>query len=139
MTKVVSDTKSILFYDGTCGFCHKVIQLSNRYLAKDAVVFFSPLQGETAIEVRKTHSGFPENDDAIVLLDKESIHVGPKAFYKLASYFSSPWSVLRYFDYLPEFLSSFAYKIIADNRYRLFGVKDSCTIPDTSFRNRFLS
>jgi predicted DCC family thiol-disulfide oxidoreductase YuxK len=138
MTKSEFDASSILFYDGTCGFCHKVIQLSNKYLAKDAAVFFSPLQGATAYEVRMNQSNFPENYDAIVFLDKGNVYIGPKAFYKLAFYFNRTWSFLRYFNYLPDFLSNFAYKIIAENRYCLFGVKESCEIPNTSFKSRFL-
>ena len=138
MTKIMSDTNSILFYDGTCGFCHKVIQLSNKYLAQDAPIFFSPLQGEAARKVRKAQSNFPESNDAIVFLDNGNVYTGPKAFYKLAFYFNRPWSFLRHFNYLPDFLSNLAYKIIAENRYRLFGVRESCEIPDISFKSRFL-
>jgi predicted DCC family thiol-disulfide oxidoreductase YuxK len=36
------------------------------------------------------------------------------------------------------FLTDFGYDIIAKNRYRWFGKKDSCMIPSPEIRSRFL-
>lgn len=135
----MSTDRIILFYDGTCGFCHKVVQLSIQQLRNDAEVFFSPLQGETATKYRLKIGSFPISDDAIVLVDDGNVFIGAEAFYKLAKYFMFPLSLFWFFSFLPHFISNFAYNIVAENRYKLFGRKDHCLIPDTEFKNRFLS
>lgn len=134
----VHGEKTILFYDGSCGFCHRVIQLSNKYLCSQSAVMFSPLQGETAQGIRLYYNTFPLNNDAIVLFDRGTVFVGPSAFFKLSCYFKKPWSWFAIFRFMPSFISDYVYQVIAKNRYNIFGKKDYCSLPDNSFRHRFL-
>ncbi|MDF0598671.1 thiol-disulfide oxidoreductase DCC family protein [Psychromarinibacter halotolerans] len=50
----------------------------------------------------------------------------------------APWPVLGVAAWLPGWLKVSVYNVIARNRYRLFGRHDSCMVPDTALRARFL-
>lgn len=128
----------IVFYDGTCGFCHKAVQLSLKWL-KDDQVYFSPLEGQTAAELRKQKPDFPADLDAIVLLKNNHIYLAEAAFFELSKHFKFPWKLLSIFRILPRFISGAIYKLVAKNRYRIFGRKDSCDIPGAEFKKRFLA
>ena len=41
-------------------------------------------------------------------------------------------------DLTPIFLSNFFYKIIANNRYKIFGKKDKCELPKKNQLSKFL-
>jgi predicted DCC family thiol-disulfide oxidoreductase YuxK len=137
-TSELDKTKTILFYDGSCGFCQRVIQLSIKLLKKNADIYFAPLEGSTAKSSRKTYENFPNEINAIVLLNNNIISIGPNAFFELASFYRKPWSILRYLKYLPKLLANSIYRIIAVNRYRFFGKNKTCIIPNEEFKTRFL-
>jgi prepilin-type processing-associated H-X9-DG protein len=130
---------NILFYDGSCGFCHRVIRFSNKCLKNDNIKF-ATLQGNIAEDFKNKFSNFPQNIDAIVFYSykEHKIYVAAKGFFELAKYFSWPWSLMAIFTIIPGFISNFIYTIIANNRYNLFGRKEVCELPDKRFRDRFL-
>lgn len=50
-----------------------------------------------------------------------------------------PWSFLgSLFRVVPTLIGDFVYKIVALNRYRLFGKRDSCRLPTEDEREFFL-
>ena len=66
---------------------------------------------------------------------------------QLASYLSHPniarvlrfpWFLAYGFIIIPPFIRDFFYKIIANNRYRWFGQKETCRIPTPEEIARFL-
>jgi predicted DCC family thiol-disulfide oxidoreductase YuxK len=49
-----------------------------------------------------------------------------------------PWPVLSVVRFLPAVLKTPLYRLIARNRYRLFGRSDTCMVPDAAARGRFI-
>ena len=129
--------RNILFYDGTCGFCHKVIRLSNKWLKHDDV-YFAALQGETALTYKNQYPEFPDDINAIVFYQDGKLYIGASAFFELSKKFKTPWRVFSLFRLFPKFISDFVYNFVATNRYNLFGKKDLCELPDVNFRKKFL-
>ncbi|MDX2130065.1 MAG: DCC1-like thiol-disulfide oxidoreductase family protein [Chloroherpetonaceae bacterium] len=128
----------ILFYDGTCGFCHGAVQLSFRWL-KEPSVRFAPLQGETATQAKSDYPQFPSSLESVVLIKENKMYLASEAFFELAKEFRYPYKSLTIFSILPIKLSNFFYGIIAENRYKLFGRKDACDMPDPKMRALFLN
>lgn len=133
----MDNEKIILFYDGTCGFCQKVIQLCNKWIA-DENVFYAPLQGETFKKLSVEHDISIINFDAIVLFKNKKTWIASEAFFKLAKHFKKPWYYLNVFSFLPIVLSNFFYNLIATNRYRISGEVDYCNLPDKKTSAKFL-
>jgi predicted DCC family thiol-disulfide oxidoreductase YuxK len=60
------------------------------------------------------------------------------AALRLARMLRFPWNLAYGFIIVPAFIRDFFYKIIARNRYRWFGQKDTCRIPTPEEIARFL-
>jgi predicted DCC family thiol-disulfide oxidoreductase YuxK len=49
------------------------------------------------------------------------------------------WGMAAVFRFVPAVLRDGIYEFIARSRYRLFGRKDACSLPDSRLRERFLT
>jgi predicted DCC family thiol-disulfide oxidoreductase YuxK len=125
--------KHILFYDSTCGMCHRAVQFT---LLKDRnkSFVFAPLNGETAKE-------YPLPDvDSLILVEnfddpeKQAIYTFGKGFLRTMRHLGGLW---RLFSYLPAFPVDIAYRWIAKRRYKWFE-SPNCPIPSNSDKKRFL-
>jgi predicted DCC family thiol-disulfide oxidoreductase YuxK len=131
----------VLLYDGLCGFCDRTVQY---VLKRDAggTMRFAPIQGEYARAVLERH---PElrSVDSLILVDEEGSGTdGPlvrtDAVLGIAHYLGWPWKAAQLLGLVPRFLRDGAYDLFARHRYRLFGRRDSCPVPDAAVRGRFI-
>lgn len=126
----------IIFYDGTCGFCHKFIALLLR-IDRAHVFRYAPLQGETALRLLpKEYLGDLSTvvvwDDGLLKLKSDaSVHV----FKRIGGVWAALAFLLRI---CPRFIRDFVYDVIATNRYKWFGRYDSCRLPTTEERRLLL-
>ena len=120
----MSYTEHILFYDGHCNLCHRVV----RFVAKrdkKRIFAFAPLQGETAAErLPKEILGA----DTVVLMDGASIYVKSRAVFRVMKLLGWPWILFCFLMILPTFFSNKIYDIIAAGRYKIWGRSDQCEI-----------
>ena len=79
-------------------------------------------------------------DDAatfIFISDGEALTKSDAAL-KLAEHLGGGWRALRLFRFLPRPVRDWGYDILARNRYRWFGRYDTCMVPSTENRDRFI-
>lgn len=124
----------IVYFDGVCNLCNRSVQL---ILKNDTAgrLKFAPLQGETAKNIRQR---LPEKTDSIVLESGGKLFVKSTAVLKIAGMLRFPFPLFSVFLIIPAFIRNFCYDRIAANRYRWFGKKDACMVPDPSLQSRFL-
>ena len=124
-----------IFFDGVCGLCNRSVDFIIRHDPRH-VFSFTPLQGETAATV------LPAQDtahlDTLVLLDEKGLHYRSTAALRIAFRLGGALRLFSIFFAVPRFLRDPLYNLIAKNRYRIFGKKDSCRIPTTEERKFFL-
>jgi predicted DCC family thiol-disulfide oxidoreductase YuxK len=136
----------LVFYDGTCGFCHATVQFLLKHDHKRQLLF-APLQGSAAKtlltdceEVAKEIEG----KDTIVFLenykDKENqrLAIYSTAVFRTLRYLDGGWRFLAWMEHLPKWLSNTGYRIIAHYRLKLRGESKACLIPPAADRSRFL-
>lgn len=130
--------KHLLFYDGNCGLCDHAVQFVMQR-DKRGLFAFAPLQGETA----KTYfKRLPDEDSLILIEDFRSPN--PKKFlfgkgaFRILWLLGGSWSLLGVMNFLPASLYDWGYRLVAKNRHRIFP-KDSCKLPASQDKNRFLS
>jgi predicted DCC family thiol-disulfide oxidoreductase YuxK len=132
----------LLLYDGVCGLCDRLVQF---VLKRDtrAIFHFAALQSAAARAALQPFSSNPDDlstfyvvanyqAPAPVLLTK-----GRAAIFVLTT-IGGPWRVARLLSVLPTSLLSRLYDLIAQNRYRVFGRRDQCLIPQPRYRSRFI-
>lgn len=131
----------IVFYDGSCGFCHvSVIKL----LAWDkAKVFrFVSQQSEVGRNLLNEIQAFPPGQpipDSLLVWDKQVVYAYFSAVGFIARKLPWPFSWLGYLArLLPVKIMDWAYKKFAAHRYRFFGKAPACWLPSEEDRARFL-
>jgi len=139
----MAEPNPIILYDGLCGLCNRLNQFTLRR-DKRGVFRFAALQSEFARALLKPHGANPEDLDTFyVVLGKETpqehlLARSQAAFYVLGRIGGS-WKLLTIFSLLPTFILDFLYRVIARNRYAMFGRHDHCVLPDPNWKDRFIA
>ena len=129
-------TEPILFYDGTCGLCHKFVALLLQ-IDRKHVFRLAPLQGVTAGQLLP--SSFQNDLSTVVVWDNGVLKLKSAAIIHVFQCVGGLWRLIAFIMRLsPGFLRDFTYDLIATNRYRLFGKFESCRVPTTQERQRLL-
>lgn len=125
--------KTILF-DGVCNLCNNTVTFVIKKDTNNKFKFAS-LQSNFAQEKLK---GTGINDlSTIVLIDEDVIYTKSTAILKIAKELKGyEWT--RVFLWMPKFFRDFCYKLIANNRYVLFGKQDSCMLPSKELLEKFV-
>jgi len=77
--------------------------------------------------------------DSIVLVDGEKVYTRSDAVLHILELLGGGWKLFRVFRVIPKAWRDSLYDFIARNRYRWFGKKDACELPDeVNFREKFL-
>ena len=127
----------IVLFDGMCNLCNGAVRFIMKY-ERNKELKFSSLQSDTGKRLLKDYSHIIINSDSIVYIYNGKAYTESDAAIKIASYLKYPWSLLNTVRFLPESLTNFIYRIIARNRYRIFGRRDSCMVPDEKELDRFV-
>ena len=132
----MSDSDKIVLFDGVCNFCATSVQFIIRH-DKTNSLKFSSLQSALGQELL-TKYNMSKDLEGVVFIENNKAYFKSAAAFKIVRYFGGFWRILNVFSILPLFVTDFGYDIIAKNRYRWFGKKDSCMIPSPEIRSRFL-
>lgn len=124
----------MILFDGVCHLCNGFVQF---VLKRDAagVYDFAPLQSEYG-EGQLRGSGW----DSVVLIEYGRRYEAEAAVLRILARVRSPWPfVAKLLSLLPNSLLRWGYRLIARNRYSIFGREDSCILPRPEWKGRFLS
>jgi len=137
------DTRPIVLFDGVCGMCNALVQNILRHDTEGALRFAS-LQSSFARELMKKHGRDPDAIDTLYLVldpgtERERLLWKSRAALRVARHMGLFYRIVRIFGFLPAGILDFAYDVVATHRYRIFGKKESCMIPTTEQRARFVA
>ena len=113
----------IVFFDGECGLCSRVVRFINRYEKKE-VIIFSPLQSDFAIKVLANKNIKPDLN-TFYFYSNDKITDRSSGVLKIIPFLKWYFSFLLIFWIVPKFIRDFFYNIIAKNRLKIY--KDVCS------------
>jgi predicted DCC family thiol-disulfide oxidoreductase YuxK len=135
-----SDSRSVLLYDGDCGFCAGSVQFMLRHepAAARARLAFAPLQGAFGTMVRER---FPELAavDSVVWYDPSvpAVRVRSAAALAAMAHLGGMWAAVATIGRLvPRVLRDAIYDQIARRRFNI--AAPACLLPSAEHRVRFL-
>lgn len=129
---------STILFDGVCNFCNFWVNfLINR--DKEFIFKFAPLQSAIGQELLKKYNLNTEEMDSFILISREQSYKKSTAALIVARKLGGFFILLYPLIFLPVFIRDYFYDLIASNRYKLFGKKESCRIPSSKDRDRFLA
>ncbi|MBO0960224.1 thiol-disulfide oxidoreductase DCC family protein [Neobacillus sp. MM2021_6] len=126
----------IILFDGVCNLCDRSVQF---IIKRDpqGKFKFAALQSEIGQELLKKH-GFKSNISSFVLIENGKVYVKSGAAIRVSKQLYGIWKMSTIFLVIPPFIRDKLYDVIAKNRYKWFGKKDSCLLPSPKWKNRFL-
>jgi len=82
----------------------------------------------------------PENPTSFLLLEEGRGHTDTDAIIRVLRGFGGVWRALAaIIAVVPRAVRDAAYRWVARNRYRLFGRREQCMMPNRDVADRFLS
>lgn len=127
----------IVIFDGVCNFCDHTVNFILRHEA-EAQLLFVPLQTSTGARILRELGFDPEDAKTFVFIDGGRAYSRSAAAVRLARHLRWPWRALTAVWIIPRPLRDYGYSLIAANRYRWFGRKDTCMIPSPEVSQRFV-
>ena len=133
-----SENKTIVLFDGVCNFCSGSVLFIIKRDPKE-YFRFAALQTEEGNRIMEQYGIDPEDrPESIILVENGKVWYRSSAALRIARKLRWGWPLFYGFIAFPPFLRDFFYNIIAKNRYKWFGQKDSCFIPTDEIRSRFI-
>lgn len=134
----MTQTKSIVFFDGVCNLCNASIDFIIQKDSKNQFLV-GALQDSFSKAILSVHKVDEDYLDSLVLLEEDQIYYKSTAALKIARKLSGIWPIFYPLIYLPTWLRDPVYDFIGKNRYRWFGKKNTCRIPTPEEKAKFLS
>jgi predicted DCC family thiol-disulfide oxidoreductase YuxK len=139
----VSPARHIIFFDGVCGMCDRIVQF---VLAHDrqGVFQFAALQTAIAAQRLAPFGKDPHDVDTVFVIadaaePEARVLERGRAILFILRRLGGLWGVLALIaGILPTVILDFFYRRVAGNRYRIFGKLDACRVPSKEERERFL-
>jgi predicted DCC family thiol-disulfide oxidoreductase YuxK len=127
-----------MIFDGVCVLCSGGVRFVLRH-ERDNELVFATTQSATGRALAARHGISTEQlDVTFVLVEGERAYVRSDAALRVAKHLAAPWRWLGVFRLVPGPIRDAIYSWVARRRYRMFGRYDTCMIPATDQRHRFI-
>lgn len=125
--------KDIIVFDGLCVMCNSFLKwvLEND---KDDKYLFANIQSDFYTKSMDINKSI----DSIILIKENNIFYESEAINHILKDLDKFYLLQLVLNVTPTFISNFFYKIIANNRYKIFGKKDKCELPKKNQISKFL-
>lgn len=127
----------IIFFDGVCNLCSWAVRFILKHDRKGELKFAS-LQSHFARNFLAGIQYQVRGMESVLYYRTGRVLSKSSAALAILLEFHPLWRLLWVFWLLPKFLRDFFYMLIAKYRYKIFGKKDFCMVPDRDVSFRFL-
>ena len=128
---------AIVLFDGVCHLCTATVQF---IIKRDpqGYFLFASLQSAIGRTLMEQHGLSPDTLDTFVLVEGARCFTRSDAALRVAQHLSGGWSLFRVLLVIPKPVRDWGYTVIARNRYRWFGRRETCMVPSRDILDRFL-
>jgi len=131
------DNRYIVIFDGVCTLCNGAV---NFIINRDpkGVFAFTPMQSDLAQELMNKYNIHNPGMDTFLLIKNDQCFVFSSAVLEISKDISGLWYAFNVFKCIPKIIRDFIYKLIARNRYTIFGKQEKCMVPTKEVKSRFV-
>jgi len=129
--------QKIVFFDGVCVLCNRSVDFLFKKDHKKRLKFAS-LQSVNAMAILRQLQNQSIKEDTIIFYDEGRFLMKSTAVLKIAGYLGPPYSALAIFLIIPRPWRDWLYDIIARNRAKWFGTRETCRVPDQETSGRII-
>jgi predicted DCC family thiol-disulfide oxidoreductase YuxK len=127
----------VILFDGVCNLCNGFVQFIIKR-DRNKQFQFASLQsnyGKSLI----SHFNLPLTaTGTVILYHNGKVSVESDASIEIISSLGGMWKCVEVLKIFPRFIRNGLYRLLARNRYRLFGETDQCMVPSAGTKDRFL-
>jgi len=132
----LNGSENIIFFDGVCNLCNGTINFIID-LDKKKHFKFAALQDEKSKRFLQPY-GIGEDLYSFIYYEDGKVYDQSTAVLRIAKKLGGFWSLAYALIIFPRFIRNFVYQLIARNRYKWFGKKEYCRVPEPGIQDRFL-
>lgn len=127
----------MVLFDGICHLCDGAVRFILKW-EKNKDLKFAPLQSKHGKALLQKH-GYPEDClDGLVLVENMRAHDRSSACLYIAGKLKFPWNLFLLLIIIPKPVRDMPYRLVGRLRYRFFGRKEKCSLPQGRSADRFL-
>ncbi|MDH3274824.1 MAG: DCC1-like thiol-disulfide oxidoreductase family protein [Gammaproteobacteria bacterium] len=128
----------IILFDGVCNLCESTVHFVIRRDRKKQFRFAS-LQSEAAQEFLSSKQYAFDDLSSVLLIIDNKLFRKSRAALQIVRRLDGAWPILYYLLFwIPKFIADPVYDFVGNRRYKWFGKKSECWVPDDELRQRFI-
>ncbi len=131
------DAQHVVVFDGLCNLCSGGVRFILAH-EPDHVIRFAAAQSPSGQALLRKHGFDPRDLATFVFIEDGVVHVRSDAALEVARHLRLPWRMLRVLRLVPRRLRDSIYDLVARKRYRWFGKRETCILPTSELRSRFV-
>lgn len=120
--------KPIIVFDAMCVLCSANAQFVINH-DRHGHFLLASMQGEVGSAIYRKFGIDPLAPDTIVVVTGDHALRDSDAVLSIYEGLGWPWRILSALRFIPRSLRDPAYRLIARNRYRIFGKREACWLP----------
>lgn len=127
----------IVVFDGVCRLCSAWVQFLLKH-DRTGRIRFAPMQSASGRSLLQQHGLDADDPLSFLWVESGQGYRDSDAILRIVEGFGGAWRLLRAMRLVPRPLRDAGYRLVARNRYRWFGRRDACLLPDAATARRFL-
>jgi predicted DCC family thiol-disulfide oxidoreductase YuxK len=127
----------IILFDGMCPLCAGNVQFVLKH-DRQRRFRFASMQSEVGASLYRRFGIDPGDPETLILVTGDRALRDSEAILAIYNGLGWPWRLASAARALPAAVRDRLYRLVARNRYRLFGRRTSCWLPDPKWSDRFL-
>ena len=127
----------IILFDAECVLCSANAQFVLRHDVAGRFRLAS-MQGETGAALCRKFGLDPKDPSSMLVVEGERMRRDSDAVLSIYEGLGLPWRLLAIVRIIPAFLRDPVYRLVARNRYRLFGRRAVCWVAPPEYKGRIL-
>jgi len=127
----------LILFDGVCNLCNGFVQF---LIKRDPAgkFRFASLQSDFGRSQLIRFNLNPDLLHSVIVIEGDNVLQRSDAALRIVNQLGGPWKILTALKIFPKFLRDALYNVVARNRYKVFGKRDSCMIPTPELKARFI-
>lgn len=132
------DDKPLIIFDGECGFCSRDVDFVLRH-DKQGLFRFTPAQSPLGTALMR-HYGFHTDDyETSLLIENGVAHIYSDSVLRVVELLGGLMGMTATaMRLIPRFIRDGVYRVVARNRMKIAGRRQTCRAPTPEERERFL-
>ena len=128
----------LIVFDGVCVLCTAWLQFVLRH-DRRGEFRFATVQSPAGQELLKNHGLDPSDPTSFLVIVDGNSYNESGGMIRVVSEFGGAWRMIKLLYVVPGPIRDWFYRLIARHRYRLFGKRESCIVPDREMSGRFVA